>query len=290
MVRKIREFLKQPFPFDPDLRRKWKFILGIGVFISAFVWISGMAAREGVYNPLIIAGFGIITSLILAFNWLLLPLIVPRFFLEENWYVGKEIALQIWILFLIGFGNLLYANWGGYYPINLQTFVRAQVTTVLVGIFPITFTVLLRQNRLLKKYAAAAFELDRSIRSPGFAKQSEDVLSRTVYLSSESGRDRVQIRLGSLLYFRSVDNYVEVFWEDEQAVSKMLLRGSLKRIEEELKSYPPVFRCHRSYMVNILNIDRITGNSQGYRLKIKGSEKLIPVSRRYSREFRRMIA
>ncbi|MBN1271628.1 MAG: LytTR family transcriptional regulator DNA-binding domain-containing protein [Candidatus Aminicenantes bacterium] len=290
MVRKIREFFKQPFPFDRDLRRKWKYILGIGAFISVFVWISGMAAREGVYNPLIIAGFGVITSMALAFSWLVLPLIAPRFFLEENWYVGKEIALEVWILFLIGFGNLLYANWGGYYPINLQTFVRSQVTTVLVGILPITFTILLRQKRLLKKYAAAALDLDRSIRSPDFAKQSEDILSRSVSLSSASGTDRVRIRLGSLLFVKSVDNYVEIFWEDEKEVRNVLLRGSLKRIEKELKSYPPAFRCHRTYLVNISNIDRITGNSQGYRLKIKGSDKPIPVSRRYSREFRRKIA
>lgn len=290
MLQKSTKILSQPFPYDLDIKRKCWIILGIGLFIVIFVRISGLADREGINNIFIISGFGLITILVLTINWIILPLLMPRFFHEDKWNVIKEIFFHMWNIFLIGLVNLLYANWGGYYPITISAFVQAQTTTVLIGIFPVTFIVMLKQIWLLKKYMKSASALNDALQSTDFLSEMEKNLNQPITLSSESGRDRIEIRLGDLLFVKSVENYVEVYWDAAQGIQKNLLRSSLKRIEEDLNSYSSVFRCHRTYLINMKNIDRITGNSQGYRLVLKGIEDSIPVSRSYSKTLRALLA
>jgi DNA-binding LytR/AlgR family response regulator len=49
--------------------------------------------------------------------------------------------------------------------------------------------------------------------------------------------------------------------------------------EEVVKEHKFIFKCHRSYMVNINYIDRFEGNSQGYRLFFENLSFPIPVSK-----------
>ena len=290
MFQYIKAIFRQPFPYDLDIKYKCWIILGIGLFIVIFVWVSGLAEREGIDNIFIISGFGLITILVLTINWIILPALIPRFFHEDNWNVIKEIFFHMWNIFLIGLVNLLYGIWGGYYPFTVSTFVLAQTRTVLIGFFPFTFIFMLKQIWLLKKYMKSANVLNDAIQSKGFLSEKEKNVNQPISLSSESGRDEIQIRLGDLLLVKSVDNYVEVYWDDAQGIRRNLLRSSLKRIEEDLKSYSSIFRCHRTYLVNMKNIERITGNSQGYRLVLKGIEDSIPVARSYSKTLRALLA
>lgn len=285
----IKKFLKQPYPHDPDIKRKWITIFGFGFFVVIFILVFNLNDREGVFSTFIILGFGLITIFLMTINWIILPLSIPRWFQEESWNVAKEISFHLWNIFLIGLGNLLYAYIGDYYEITLSTIFKAQITTLAVGIFPVTFLVLLRQNRLLKKYNNSASEFNRSIQSPGFLSEDKNILSQNISLSSAGGKDRIQMQLDNLLFVKSVDNYVEVYWDDGQGTQKELLRSSLQRIEDNLKSYSAIFRCHRTYLVNMKNIDRVLGNSQGYRLMIKGIGDPIPVSRSYKQTLKRLI-
>ena len=289
MITKIKKYLLQPYPNDPDIKRNWRIILGFGVFVVVFIKLFNLDDLSGIDNIFIVLGFGLITMFIMTINRIILALLIPRFFHEDNWYVLKEIYFHMWNIFLIGLGNLLYGNIGGYLRINLSTIIQVQIGTIMVGIFPVTFVVMLKQIRLLKKYANGAVELNKTIQTHDSQSGDEEILNEPISLSSESGRDRIQIRLGDLLYVKSVENYVEVYWDAAQGIQKNLLRSSLKRIEDNLNSYSFVFRCHRTYLVNMKNIDRITGNSQGYRLSIRGFEDSIPVSRSYSKALRQLL-
>ena len=118
MKQKTINFLTQPFPFVSEAGRKWRIILGFGLFVMLFiVFFNGDA--EGVDHPLVILGFGLITMSAMVINRFLLPWMIPRLFVEERWTVIREIVFHLWTLFLIAFGNLLFANWGGYFDFTL---------------------------------------------------------------------------------------------------------------------------------------------------------------------------
>ena len=108
-------------------------------------------------------------------------------------------------------------------------------------------------------------------------------------VSSESGKEKVEIRLDDLLLIKSIDNYVEIYMADEDQVKMMMLRSSLSRIERDLKDHLFVFKCHRAFLVNVNAISRVIGNSQGYKLLFKGIEFAVPVSRKTSKDLFKLI-
>lgn len=83
---------------------------------------------------------------------------------------------------------------------------------------------------------------------------------------------RVKISLPDILYFKSDNNYSEVYLKNG---SRHVLTKTLKRFETELEGC--FFeRCHQSYLVNVTHIDRV--NSTGNTVFVKEHE--LPVSRR----------
>ncbi len=50
----------------------------------------------------------------------------------------------------------------------------------------------------------------------------------------------------------------------------------MSELEERSKK---VIRCHKSYIVNLNKVNRISGNAKGYKLQIDELDFLIPVSR-----------
>ena len=138
MIRKAIHLLKHPYPAGINIPKKLYTIFGFGLFVVLFITVFGLAEKEGINNPWIIIGFGVITIFVMIINWIVLPLFFPRFFEENNWTVIKEIVFHLCNISLIGTSNLIYANIGDYYEINIFTFIDAQLSTFGIAIFPVT--------------------------------------------------------------------------------------------------------------------------------------------------------
>jgi len=67
----------------------------------------------------------------------------------------------------------------------------------------------------------------------------------------------------------------------DDKVGHKLLRSTIKQMEEQLKDHQSFIRCHRAYIVNMNQITNIEGNAQGYKLRLRKTDKDIPVSRTY---------
>ena len=79
------------------------------------------------------------------------------------------------------------------------------------------------------------------------------------------------------------DNYSTVYWKQHEQVAHKLLRINLKNLETQLDN-SFALRCHRSYLVNIHAIESLTGNTNGYKIKLQHCEETIPVSRQKGKE------
>jgi DNA-binding LytR/AlgR family response regulator len=51
-----------------------------------------------------------------------------------------------------------------------------------------------------------------------------------------------------------------------------------------------MFKCHRGFIINLAFVEKVNGNSQGYRLLIKYLDTEIPVARNYSKSFREALS
>ncbi len=231
-------------------------------------------------------GFGVVTFVITAIHFPLWPTLFPRLFTEEKWTVGREILFITANVLLIAVANRFY----------LESLLQAEgksgfswigmiLVTFLVGIFPITGLVLVSYIRRLKKYSQAAAELPALSSNPDDSRRPkiapEKVASSVITLVAENEKDKLIISPGDLLFIESSDNYCTVFYWKNGELVKPLLRSSLGRLEKQI-GLTHIVRCHRSYVVNLNRVERVTGNAQGYKLHLSGGQFQIPVARQYN--------
>lgn len=91
--------------------------------------------------------------------------------------------------------------------------------------------------------------------------------------------DTVTLQVADLLYVEAVGNYVKVCRLREGVVQTDMLRATSKQIEDELRDYPMVVRCHRAFLVNLAQVEQVVSHAGSMQLMIKHSHDAIPVSR-----------
>ncbi|MCK7538162.1 MAG: LytTR family transcriptional regulator [Marinilabiliales bacterium] len=69
-------------------------------------------------------------------------------------------------------------------------------------------------------------------------------------LRDEKGVLRLSLKRSDILYLQGSDNYVTVWYQAQNKITKFMLRNTLRTMEDELEQ-EAVIRCHRSYLVNI---------------------------------------
>jgi DNA-binding LytR/AlgR family response regulator len=94
----------------------------------------------------------------------------------------------------------------------------------------------------------------------------------------------------SLLYIEAADNYVTIWYLNRGALTRLLLRNSLKAIEKSMAD-TNVVRCHRSYMVNLETVTVIRRQKGEIYMEF-GKEHVpdIPVSSRYDEKITRWFS
>jgi DNA-binding LytR/AlgR family response regulator len=102
-----------------------------------------------------------------------------------------------------------------------------------------------------------------------------------IILIAENEKDKFKLKINQLLYIESADNYSNVVYFGEAGQRKKeLIRSSLKRLEGQLNN-ENIIRCHRTFIVNLINVKIVGGNAAGYKLYFDTSDETIPVSRNY---------
>ena len=85
---------------------------------------------------------------------------------------------------------------------------------------------------------------------------------------------KLSLRLSSLYYIESDDNYIMVWYTDSKGeLKKYMLRCRLKTVEESFKGSSLV-RCHRKYIVNMDKVKVLRKEKDGYEMDLDND--LIP--------------
>ena len=112
------------------------------------------------------------------------------------------------------------------------------------------------------------------------------MMNKSIEFPSDNSNEVLVLVAKEVLFIRSADNYVEIFYLENDSVKKKLLRNTLKNIELLLGSYPMFVRCHRTVIVNSTLIDNFNKTINNSWLTLKGFEEQIPVSRQYLSKFK----
>ena len=281
----MKDFLNRPFSFNDDLKYNLQLSVGIsiGMFLF-FLFFQPLDLNNSDFNNrlVIIAGFGIITFLILGLNLILLPYLFPTFFQTGKWNLIRDIILNMWIWILISTAYTFYARYVGLIEITYNSMFKL----LLLGLAPVAILIVVNQNKILKRYLQNALELTKKLDQEEKATMNHE---DEIVIESDNKSESIKVNLNELLLIKSANNYIEVFWKKEDKIHKQLIRNTLTKVEMQLKNYPNLIRCHRTSVVNKSAIHKLTGGSQGLHIRMEGLDELIPVSRQYALKVKEQI-
>jgi len=275
------KLLKEPYPLYQDARKQLPFILGLGIFIFLFLLVFqpfGISSMQAETRNYYLLGYGVITSISLVISQIFFPNFFRHFFDEEKWTVGKQFLYLLLIVSIILSVCYFYFNW--YNDINFTTFGfwLFYSRSFALALFPVTAIILFDYISKLKIYQQPFPPLEQ-IPEPE-RKPSNAIL----LLKDENGKESIQVNVANVYFLKAANNYVEVNYLEADTPRKVLLRNSISEVEKQIQA-PNLIRCHRSYIVNTSLVVNISGNAQGFKLHLKNSDWVVPVSRSKGKAF-----
>jgi len=254
---------------------KLNFNTSIGVFLFILFFQPFNVNYENVNNLIIFfSGFAGIVFILNNLILIVLPAIFPKTLKIGWWEVGPPFLLNALMLALNSVAFSFYLRYVG--GTVLSFYIVFQIVLIVLSlIITIRLIFIIRFQRhhieLLKKRLN-----DNSkpvhIETPG--------ISDVIELYSENNAEKVKLNNQSIYTIKAADNYVEIQYKDNGNFQKKLLRNTLKNIETQLLKYPNFLRCHRTFLININHVNKLTRNYSGHQLILNNTEE-IPVSRHY---------
>jgi len=282
----MKDLLKKQYDLLESKTFRYWFVSGVALFGLIFLWIF---EPYGLYNLTTFDEKVLAIGLYVGIGLLLMIL---QFFLLQKIFI-KKYTLGITILWIIlsfliiGTSSFiinafLYNEGRFYFP----GFIYFQGMILSINIIPVILFVLVHYNLTLRKRLRMAVKINNSIQN----KFQNSDKGQIVVLNSENRNDKLELSLNSLLFITSVDNYIDAFYIDNKIIKHKLLRYSLSGIEQDNPNVTDLFRCHKSYIVNKIKIDSVTGNAAGYKLRLKDYSDYIPISRKWNKQINDICA
>lgn len=270
----IIKFWNKPILFLQSSQDKWLFILFINVYSAVFLLFFQPFGVNN-YDPthqirlellLGIGAFFLVNTLVMCIYEFG---IVPIVFRSPARYVFAINMLCLLVLLSTStfltynyVGNFHDWLWKSYFGFIRDIGLMSSIPMVLLLLF-------LQQRQARRQVASLQNQVTKQAQPPDI-----------ICLSSENGKDKLYIAEEKLLLLEAQDNYVAVYYQEKELVKRALLRSSLKRLEKQLEG-SALIRCHRSYLVHPKQVEKVRGNAHQLQIRLKGLDRIIPVSRRY---------
>ncbi|TAE20509.1 MAG: LytTR family transcriptional regulator [Candidatus Kapaibacterium sp.] len=278
--------LKRPFPFETTASKRFLTAGMFGITITTILLLAepfGLSRVQSQWKQGIIAFYGVITFVIMVFNYFTWERIFPRYFDEESWNVGKHISFTLIHVLSIGVANFLYSRYIFSLTIGIQAFINFLLWTALIGLVPIVVLTLVLERKYWKTHVERASKItsgieERKEESAVNAAQNQ-ATPKLIVIFGSSQKEQYELNPASILCIQAGDNYVTLFYESSESIKKILFRATLKSLEEQLQHRTEFFRCHKSYIVQLPHVEKVSGNAQGYKLHLPLLDFVVPVSR-----------
>lgn len=279
----IKDFWRAPYP---SLVSPWKVVVVPALIIFLVLYLLqpfGIARIESGKLWVTLGAACISAGVSSVFVWVL-PRMFPRYYEERVWTLGKEVSGTLALLLCITVCVWLYVAWlCGVMP-GVRLFFTVLLWVLILGAFPTVLFAMWNRNIRLARNLREATELNlRLSQKP----EAEETPPATLVFSGGT-REMLELDARSFLYAESEGNYVRLHYlshNDNRPVSK-LLRLTMKQAEAAVASAPFIVRCHRAFLVNLHQVSKVDGNSQGYRLRLEGCAEEVPVSRGYAKDIK----
>ena len=310
---KLQSILHKPYPLEErkPAQIKLAFIFSVVVFLFLLL-LRPFGNSPNLSQVLMNSAIaGLLTFIAIIFDFFVLFPLFPQFFKEEEWTILREIIFTIIIITTIATFNVAAGVFLWHGSFSFTNWLSMIFYTALVGIAPSTVSVLLNQTRLLKKYRNEVIIINKNLPAQVIPKEiivetsstleTENFIEKPpiettshikthITLQAENEKDNLTILYTTLIAATSADNYVKIFYIENEKLKTTIIRSTLKRVEENTAAFSQFFRCHRTAIVNMSLVQSVNGSAQGYRLQLPLLQEEIPVSRNLNQVVKEKLA
>ncbi|MBS1553475.1 MAG: LytTR family transcriptional regulator [Bacteroidetes bacterium] len=225
--------------------------------------------------------YSLTATVVSMFVVVLLPAMLPRVFDDRHWTVLHEIGSHLFLIMAITLANSVLNIFLYKSNFSFQGFTGMLGKVISIAILPITLGVLLKQKQLVKKFERDAGETEKLIEPLGTDSETtaRTTENNILTLTGHNKSERLEVQSDDLLLITASDNYIEIYFLENGKLQKRLFRNTLKSVQESLTNYSEFFRAHKTHLVNLKKVVKVTGNAQGLKLHLAELTEPVPVSR-----------
>ncbi len=272
----ILQLLQKPYPFHARFSKSIRPILVFSTIVPLFLIVFqpfGIGASNCEWQMAMLAGTFIPIFLGLSVNFYGLVRLFSQFFDGDNWNVGKETVWSIWNFITIMFMVSIYWSLVPVCGPSSIVWTEQILNALLIGLIPITSCIYFNYSYMLKRKLVKAEELN-AVLQERISYHEHGQLN----LEGANNSERVSLSTDRLILIQSQDNYSKIVLEKGGVVESKLIRSSLRDIENQI-DYSFIVKCHRSYIVNLSRVEKVSGNARDFKVKLSNYPDWIPVSR-----------
>ncbi len=280
IINRLIEYWNKPFPSLDSKKESLiiSFTLGLFVFMFLFIFNPFEIAKDTPHPYLYIAGFGIITFIVVLLIFTIVSLIPEKILNRKKWKLKNTFFLALINLIAISIANYYFIAVIG---INEKPSGITNVIfyTVSVGIFPVFLILVYSEHKFSKENKKTALKAAGLLESRERSTEQKQGPTETLNIISAVKSDSFSVKADELLFVKAEGNYSVFFIENEKDYFKKIARIPLKDVEKLLNGMPYFIKCHRSYIVNIKKVTGASGNARNVTLCIDNRQLKVPVAR-----------
>ena len=265
MFKAIKNFLQKTFLLQTFISNKFVLSITYGLFIFSFLTLFQPFQLDLLKDNLV--GYVLIISVIYAVIPLIFFLVLEKINYQKC-SIGYLIILYLFFILILS--TVTWYTSGVYKDLihysKKLSFFRFFEYTLFVSFF--TAPLIFIYNDKITKYKST----------------NATKVGRTITIYSENKKEELNINIDKLIYISIVGNYASFFIITEKEIKELILRNTLSNILNQIEEHPTIFRCHKSYIINSLCVNSISGNARGYFLKLNKIANKIPVSRSFNKK------
>lgn len=286
----LNKFIKQPYPFYYEGKKLVQIsvvFVTLGFILNYFIRPFDIEPAEQVFGYFWTAFVHSVSPL--------LPLLLVSFIVKrqpeitDSWNLKNEIQFALLVLLMVGvtqflLRDLIYKN-----PFNwsLGYLLEEIKNTMLTGGFLVLLVISVNLNIQFFKNNENAQSLNSLIGNREGLQMGDDHILVTTELKSET----FKLRINRFIFAKAEGNYVKLWLlNDDDTCNYMLKRITLKDFGSRISDAPNIVQVHRSFIVNSDFIEKVSGNAQGYKIKLKQCAEIVLVSRNYLPRFNEIIS
>ena len=262
--------LKRKYPFEINDHPVKEGLIAFAIVFLLLFFLQPFGISEYDGNKLLVSlAFGLITfgCCIALESFIVVPL-QKHVKIWRIWHQAVTVFVEILI---IGICNFIMACIFFQYPMELAACLEMVYFTIIIGLIYTVFYTSLSYQKYMRKRLDALLEK---------TTQEQEGIQITLHDNRVRGND-LCIPLNDLLYIEAQKNNVAVYYLSNGQLNRIEIQSTLASVLNDLKDYPNIFQCHRSFVVNLNSITSAKGNSNGYTLELGGGLATVPVSRSF---------